>query len=79
MDDHLTQGAGANRPHRPLSASRLRDLVASELRGHHDVRDVEPVRSLFADRLGLDVADFAGQVLRIDFVVAASTPVWSRP
>ena len=61
--------------HRPLDASRLRDITASALREHRDVAHVELHRSVHTDRLGLDVADHAGHVLRIDFV----TSVWSRP
>lgn len=79
--DHSTASSPDNGSalHRPLTASRLRDITTSELREHRDVRDVQLRRSVFSDRLGLDVLDFAGRSWRIDFVTAPAVPVWSRP
>lgn len=65
--------------HRPLDASRLRDIVTSELREHRDVHHVDLRRSIFADRHALDVADHYGRSWRISFLTEAHTPVWSRP
>ena len=65
--------------HRPLDASRLRDIVASELREHRDVHHVELGRSIFSDRLNLDATDHAGRTWRLAFLVAPVTTAWSRP
>ena len=58
-----------------MSASRLRDLVATYLRSREDVYDVELYPSAYSDRLGMTVTDTDSAQWRMHFL----RDPWFRP
>ena len=57
----------------PLTADRLRDLIARRLLDQEDVVACEPAHTIYVDRLALAVEDRAGRLWRVHVLTEAQS------
>ena len=61
----------AHRQPQPLTAERVRDLIARSLASDPEVVACRPAPTIYADRLALSVEDCAGQLWRVHVLTEA--------